>query len=58
MPKYVPTTEELEKSHPCFICGCEIFGNDETCDNELCKQQMQIFKDDFWEDIYSYQVDY
>ncbi len=51
MPKYIPMTEELEKSHPCFICGCEVWGDDEICDSGLCKIEMKFFKEDFEADL-------
>jgi hypothetical protein len=54
MPKYIPMVEEIEKSHSCFICGCEVWGESETCDNEICKQQMKIFVEDFYADQLSW----
>ena len=48
MPKYNPTPDDLYSTKPCFICGREVIDeNEDTC-CELCRQQKQIFHDD-WE---------
>jgi len=48
MPKYIPKSDDLYETKPCFICGRDVvFENEDTC-SDLCRQQKQIFDDD-WE---------
>ena len=52
MPKYVPTEEDLYSTKPCFICGKDVLEEGkEICNSWMCKQQMQIFKEDFEENL-------
>jgi len=47
MPKYVPEPDDIYNTKPCFICGGDVLDEKaETC-SDFCRQQMEIFKDDF-----------
>jgi len=52
MPKYIPGPDDVYETKPCFICGADVLeGNSETC-SELCRVQMEVFKEDFETNFY------
>jgi len=48
MPKYIPKPDDIYETTPCFVCGQDVLDEGaETC-SDFCRQQKQIFDDD-WE---------
>jgi hypothetical protein len=58
MPKYNPTPNDMYETTPCFICGNYTIDNSETCGNWICEEQMKIFKADYEQSIYEWNMDY
>lgn len=50
MPKYIPKPDDMYETKPCFICGRDVVEEETDTCCDLCKQQKQIFDEDWeWE---------
>lgn len=47
MGKYTPTDDDLYSTKPCVVCGRDVIDDKEDTCCWQCKQQWEIFKEDF-----------
>ena len=47
MPKYIPVYDDLYETKPCFICGRDVITEGEETCSDRCRQQKEIFDDDY-----------